>query len=512
MPADPFVEVVDNIDWVNHHENVVKRVVKRLTIDNEVPQTPTMAGMQATAGRLQGIIVGALQAGVRLRACGSRWSFSDIPVVENGWIIETDRLGWRFNVAAGDVDPASGNNADDMLLAQCGAKISKINEHLETVQKRRTLRTMGASNGQTIGGALGTGIHGSAIDVGGLESQVAGIQLLTATQNLWIERASAPAMTAAFAAKLGATLVRDDAKFEAALVSLGALGIVHAALLRTTGRYLLNSSMSHIPFGQISTALNTLTFQGSGIPDNTRRPYFFQVILDPRKMGSADRAYTTIRYKEACPPDFVPDYDIQTGFEPGTDVPRMIAAAIKAFPDLRDTAVSLLMASQLRVRADVQSEWKTPGQTYPFTSAREGLASSGFAVPVTQVTTALGILNQAFLAQPSSPVVYTCRFTQKSPGLLSFTRFDPTCVIDIDGISTPASLKLIKLAADRLEAAGMPFTQHWGKTNNLTKARVRNAYGGNVDRWNQTRRLLLPDAVERNAFSSPFLDGLGLNG
>jgi hypothetical protein len=95
--------------------------------------------------------------------------------------------------------------------------------------------------------------------------------------------------------------------------------------------------------------------------------------------------------------------------------------------------------------------------------------------------------------------------------MLGFTRFDPTCVIDIDGVETRATMKLIKLATERLEATGMPFTQHWGKTNHMNKARVRAAFGGDVDRWNATRKLLLSNPAERNALSSVYLDGLGLN-
>jgi hypothetical protein len=508
MPADPFVSEQNNVQWSNHHENVTVAIAKRLTVKNEVPTQPSMAGMRATAARIQGVINRALTAGVRLRACGSRWSFSDIPVVQGGWILETSQIDWRFNVGINDLDAAYSGTVEELFLAQTGAKISRINEALETPQKRRALRTSGASNGQTIGGALGTGIHGSAIDVGGLESQVAGIQLLTATQNLWIERASAPTMNAAFAAKLGATLVRDDAQFEAAIVSLGALGVVHSALLRTTGRYLLNSSLSHLPPAQIATAMNTLNFVGSGIPDPTRRPYFFQTIMDPRR---PEIVYTTVRYKEACPPGYIPNYNQVTGREPGTDVPRMIATAVQTIPGLRDLIVSKLMAIELRVRADTPDEWGTPGQVYTFTSARQGVASCGFAIPIAQATRALEIARTAFQSHKSAPVVFTCRYAQKSPGILSFIKFDPTCIFDIDGVDTDATQKLIKLVAQRFDEAGMPYTMHWGKTNHLTKARVRANYGGAVDRWNATRRLLLPDAGERTMFSSPFLDGLGLN-
>ncbi|WP_373472481.1 hypothetical protein [Sphingorhabdus lacus] len=522
MP-DTFIDSRNAANWVNHHENVSVPVAKILTVRNETPKSPSFAGMKATASRLQQVIRDAVAAGKRIRAVGAHWSFSDIPAVANGWIVETNKLDWRFAFTASDIHPESRVTQDELLLCQCGTLIARINETLESPnnvlpnsQRRKALRTSGASNGQTIAGALGTGVHGSALDVGGMESQVAGIQLLTANRNMWIERASAPVMNDGFAARLGAELVRDDTLFEAALVSLGSLGIVHSVLICATGRYLLNTSLRRIRYGQIKAALNSLDFRGSGIPDESRRPYFFQAIMDPDDLweeGDRAKVFCTVRYKEVCEPNRQVAYNLKKENSDGTDLPKLIGDIIKLDPAFRDLATWLLMEIMLKEQSEIgkPEKWKTPGQAYTFTDARRGVASSGFGVPLAQVSNALAIMAEAFRSHKKAGVVLTCRYVQKSPGILSFTRYDPTCVIDIDGIDSTATQKLIKLVAQRFEAAGMPFTMHWGKTNHLTKARVRAAYGGNVDRWNAARRIILPDQAERDAFSNDFIDAVGLN-
>lgn len=522
MP-DNFIDVRNATNWQNHHENINVPVAKILTVRNDTTVPASLNGMKATALRVQNVIRDALTAGQRIRAAGSHWSFSDIPTVANGWIVETGKLDWCFTFGAGDMHPHAEVTHDELLLCQCGTLIARINETLESPnskwpdsRRRRALRTSGASNGQTIAGALGTGVHGSAIDVAGMESQVVGIQLLSANRNLWIERASAPAMADNFAAKLGATLVRDDNQFEAAIVSLGALGIVHSVMIRSTGHYLLNSSVRRIRYGRIKTALNSLNFQGSGIADESRRPYFFQAIVDPDDLweeGDRARVFCTVRYKEFCPPNHIPKYDLKKENTDGTDLPKLVGDIIKLSPDIRDLATWLLMEIMLKEenQAEKPEKWKTPGQAYTFTDARRGVASSGFGVPLSQTSQALEIMAAAFRSHKTAGVVLTCRYVQKSPGILSFTRYDPTCVIDIDGIDSKATQALIKLVALRFSEAGMPYTMHWGKTNHLTRARVRAAYGGNVDRWNGARSLLLPDHAERNAFSNDFMNSVGLN-
>jgi D-arabinono-1,4-lactone oxidase len=523
MP-DSFINVRNAQNWVNHHENVTVPVAKILTVRNEAADDAgSLNGMMATAARLQRIIREALTAGARIRAVGSHWSFSDIPAVAGGWIVETGKLGWRFTFGANDLHPQAQVTHDELLLCQCGTLIARINETLEApnsvhpnAQRRRALRTSGASNGQTIAGALGTGVHGSAIDVAGMESQVVGIQLLTANRNMWIERASAPAMRDSFAARLGAELVRDDNLFEAAIVSLGSLGIIHSVMICSTGRYLLNTSVRRIRYERIKTALNSLDFRGTGISDESRRPYFFQAIIDPDDLwedGDRAKVFCTVRYKETCEPNRPVKYKSKKENTDGTDLPKLIGDIIDLSPVFRDLATWLLLEIMMREQ-DQENEpdkWRTPGQVYTFTEARRGVASSGFAVPISQTTAALQIMAAAFRSYRDAGVVLTCRYVQKSPGILSFTRYDPTCVIDIDGIDSDETQALIKLVARRLSEAGMPYTMHWGKTNHLTKARVRAAYGGNVDRWNAARRQLLPDQAERNAFSSDFIDAVGLN-
>ena len=79
-------------------------------------------------------------------------------------------------------------------------------------------------------------------------------------------------MTKAFAAMLGAELVRDKLLFRAALVSLGALGIVHSVLLRTVEIYLLRSYLRKMDLAKIEPAMNSLDFTGVDLPIPGKRP------------------------------------------------------------------------------------------------------------------------------------------------------------------------------------------------------------------------------------------------
>lgn len=505
MPQDSDLLRKAGYRWRNLHGTVDVRAREGLTVFNRVKGKSTMAGMKDTAARLQDIVADAAARNVRLRAGGSRWSFSDIAAAEDCWTLDTTNLDMSFAVNHASLDPACRGTAEELYLAQCGQTVARINMALETPQRARALRTSGASNGQTIAGMIGTGTHGSALGAGAIESQVAGLQLLTATRNLWIERPGDPVMSESFAAKLGATLVRDDALFRAALVNLGALGIVHAVLLRTTGRYKLLSSLTRMKMADVARAMNTLDFTGVPLPEPTMQPYFFLAVVEP---STPEDVYVTVRYKIGCEAGYVPDYSKGSGYEPANDLPGLFGKLLTAVPALHSVMAPLLVKVELKEFADRR---RTPGETYSYTSSKSGVAGSAMAIPLAFALRALEIGREEFGRHPDAPIAFAFRYAQKSPALLGFTRFDPTCIMDVDGIDTQATRQVMEGVRARFDAEGVPYAQHWGKLIGLTRQRVRASYGSAVDDWNRARHVLLPTQAERDSLSSPLLDSVGLN-
>ncbi|MDZ7691665.1 MAG: hypothetical protein U5K69_11165 [Balneolaceae bacterium] len=67
-------------------------------------------------------------------------------------------------------------DTSDLFFFQCGNTIKELAMTLSSHGK--SLKTSGASNGQTIAGCISTGVHGSAIDIGAIQDYVVGINLI----------------------------------------------------------------------------------------------------------------------------------------------------------------------------------------------------------------------------------------------------------------------------------------------------------------------------------------------
>lgn len=154
----------------------------------------------ATEDELRSLIARAAASGTRVRAVGSRHSFTGCAATDGIAV----RLG-RMNRVL-DSDPASG-----LVRVQAGITLHELSPELE--RRGLALENLGDIDVQTLAGAISTGTHGTGGNYGSLASQVVGLRLLTASgQALDCEP--------------------GDGVFEAAVVSLGALGIVTEVTLR----------------------------------------------------------------------------------------------------------------------------------------------------------------------------------------------------------------------------------------------------------------------------------------
>jgi hypothetical protein len=332
------------------------------------------------------------------------------------------------------------------------------------------------------------------------------LQLLAGPgRNLWIEPASRPATDGRIAGQLGAIVMRDDRLFEAALVGLGAFGVIHAVVVKTVPRFLLEMHRQRVPLTpQLEDAMRGLGLDGASLPGSGGRPYFFQSVVN--RHIDPGHAYVTAGYRRDWDDSHVLDYDLQNKRGPGYNLAVVIANLLDAFPGLTPAITKFALADQL---GPIAGKRGSLGQTFNYTTPRAGTAGSAVAVPAERTMDVLDIFQRALAKVGRAPVGFACRYSVKSPGLLAFVRFPRTAIIDIDGIDNRATRATMSEAVAGLRSAGIPHAEHWGKLNQLNSVSVRDAYGADLERWMKARTDLL-DREGEYVFGSAFLDRLGM--
>ena len=151
----------------------------------------------------------------------------------------------------------------------------------------------------------------------------------------------------------------------------------------------------------------------------------------------------------------------------------------------------------------VWGAWFT-GQDIP-----HGSLALSYGVDCRQLPLALATLLQTVQAKGKVPCVVATRFVPRSTALLAMNRYPRTCMIDVDGANVPAMGELHAECGQALQAAGVTFTLHWGKSiDTLSREQVERAYGTDLTRWRTARRALLPDPKLSHTFSNDVVDAL----
>ena len=493
-----------NREWENKHEIFVEKIRDMYIVGNE-PNLDALDGYNDTTKGLQKLVKEAIENDTTLRTLGAGWSWTKIATALDGIMIDTKQLNTTMGISAQSVVAGYAGDIDKLLFAQCGSGVWELSKELRA--KNLSLKTSGASNGQTIVGAMSTGAHGSTLDVGGVQDYILGMHIIVgADRHIWLERKSAPVVSDSFIQKLNTELVQDDDLFNAALVSFGSFGIIHGVLVEAEELYLLETNQQRVPYDEeLKKLMSTLDFSNTNLPNGNERPFHFSVAINPYsiKKGVFVQSFYKRPFREDYPRLKVND----EGIGPGDDAPCFIGKLTNAIPALVPSIVNKLLGG---VYKPFKKQYGTLGEIFNNTTLHGKLLSSAIGIPLDQVTRVTELLFEINKTHGPFVGLFAYRFIKKSQATLAFTHFDYTCILELDGAFCDANKDFYHTVWQRLEDENIPFSFHWGKMNEMDFGRINRMYGSNVAAWIAARnKLLNTDSLK--VFANPLLHQWGLD-
>ncbi|MEM9549205.1 MAG: FAD-binding protein [Bacteroidota bacterium] len=448
----------------------------------------------------------AIASRTSLRMLGGRWSMSDI-AHEKDSIMDTRSLNIKIAMKQEDLDETSTEDANKVFLFQCGNDIKEINKYLK--KRKLSLSTCGASNGQTIAGAISTGTHGAAMNFGCIQDFVVGLHIIVgSTKNYIIERASVPVISKSFAESLNAELVRDENLFNAALVSMGSFGYIAGVFIRTEDIYLLDNYVFDLKQNEVKQIFEQQEFDHPSIQAATgyaRKPDHFKLFVNP--YDNTEDIRMEIMYKLN---DFeLPD--IPEGNESTHSYHKDVLSVIEAISDRASWTAPLLLRllKSAVLPKKVSNDLGTLGQHFSDTKTRGRTFSCAMGISIDQIWEALTTLREMFKTHGPIPALISMRLVKGTKALLGWTNFALTCVLEIDGVQSKKSRALIQKIPAAFDDKGIAYTFHWGKMNPMDDKLVKKMYGNSYDEWIRQRSRLMSEE-EGMIFSSDHTIILGL--
>ncbi|TMU57482.1 FAD-binding protein [Flagellimonas algicola] len=503
--------------WTNKHENFTHNLIQNASFKLRNPAGQShKERYRKTTQNFQWLIQHALNNNIRLRAMGSGWSFTKVGVTEGG-LIDTASLNFSFPLTNKYVDANYPNQPEDLYFIQCGTIINEINTRLDRKLPPRSIKASGASNGQTVAGALSTGTHGAAFTVGAIPDFVVGLHVVTGpNSHVWLERASYPVASQEFVDWLDATLVRDDELFDAALVSFGSFGFIHGIMIETEPQFLLTEHrVAQVPFdAKLKKAMTQLDFSDLNLVGTGQNGdlYHFEVLFNLHKFEAnnpAKGAFLKYMFKKPVVPH--PPLLRDNNFTYGDDLLGLISTVLDRLP-----GSGLLIPAMVNAMFGLAFEAKPPIQgtvkeIFNYTKFRGKVASAAMGIAIEDSPKAVELIVEVNKQKPF-PGGLSLRYVKGTQATLGFTKFPNTCVLEMDGVDGNKARQFYEAVWNKFEQEGLPYTLHWGKINfNLNENRVKNMYGPiQVQSWIDARnQLLAPPVME--IFNNKFIEDCGLD-
>lgn len=513
--------VFDKTEWDTLHKNgpfpLKKLYITRLEGKANMPST--IDRYNDAALEIQRLLKESIDNNEGFRAYGSRWSMSSIAHQKDS-VQQNNLMNLDINIFSGDVHPQSSFEAENLYFFECGNTIKEISQKLE--EHGKSLKTTGASNGQTIVGCISTGVHGSALDVGSVQDYVVGLNLIIGPNqedNIYLERHTKPGLTDDFAEKINAKVIRNDGLFNAALVGLGSFGFIHGVLLEAENIFLLKRYVRKIDKQVALDLAKSMDFKNSAFKIDGEidadgkplRPYHYKVFMNPYTNES--QYVVEVIYKK---PYKLPYPDPFTKIQKSMyrDLIYLLIKISESFPSsipwfIKKLENTILPAVDEETIGTLYETFWDAAYQGPAFACSVGVASK-------DCVKALEVVSAMTKIEGPIPGIFAMRFVKQSDATLAFTKFPITCMLEIDGVLWNKSNKLMSLEEygrrmiEVLQQNDIPFTLHWGKNSDWSfPGLAEYMYGENAKIWNEYRSSLLSKDMAK-VFTNDFLNTLGL--
>jgi L-gulono-1,4-lactone dehydrogenase len=190
--------------------------------------TPRQVLRPRSVDELAAAVKSAAEAGRRVKAVGAGHSFTGCAVPEQVEL-RLDRLAAI----------SRANRDTGRVTVEAGTGLRTLNTGLAALDL--AMANLGDIDKQTIAGAISTGTHGTGASLGGLATQVIGLDLVTADGSV-----------------LSCSAEENPDVFQAARIGVGALGVIASLTLQCVPAFLLHAAEGPMPLDDVLTGFDQL--------------------------------------------------------------------------------------------------------------------------------------------------------------------------------------------------------------------------------------------------------------
>jgi hypothetical protein len=508
-------------EWNTLHKNgpFPLKLLYQTKLEGERLMPKKMDRYNDVALEIQRLLKDTKEAGEGFRAYGSAWSMNNIAS-------HKDRMHYNGSmnisipIEANQCHQETQYDPTNLFLFECGNTIKEVSETL--AENGKSLKTSGASNGQTIAGCISTGVHGAALDTGAVQDYVVGLNLIIGSNPddiVYLEPSSKPALSDVFAQTLNARIIRDDDLFYAALVGLGGFGFIHGIVIEAEPIFLIKRYVKKVPKSLAFKLAKTMDFKNSTftIPGETdaqgkgNRPYHYKIFIN--QYSDESDCVVEIMYKKPYSEPYPDPFPVikESLYR---DLIYLFVKLAENFPKSIPWLVKRLRKSILPAVDEETTGmlkeifWDAPYQGPAF--------ACSFGIDHKHSEKAMNVLGKLTRDEGPIPGIFALRFVKQTKATIGCTKFPITCMIEIDGVLWKKTKKIMSLEEyskrmiEVLKQNNIPFTIHWGKNSDWGfPGLVDHMFEAKATQWKAQREKLLTQEMQA-VFTNSFLKTVGL--